>query len=261
MFAPAAPARQKAAQTRNNSCTRYQGSALPRSARPLGTGAPPCLDPQGSLVQRGSALQATPCAGGRPCQQRCMQATCAGAAPAASPANPNGCTGHALVACRRQLLPATMAALDGGRSCQQPCMQAACAEASPAAAPASLDGSRRNAPKPCLWPLLPANFAASGMRCFRARGCPCPQPCMRAACAEASPAATPANHTGCKGHALVPRRRLHLPTTVPACGMPRGRADGSSCQQPWMPKARAEASPAAALASITGCNRPALMRR
>ena len=96
---------------------------LPETTYSSGTKALPCLDPQGLLVQglrfalirqaswyKGSALRTTPCAGSSSCKQQCMQAACAEAPPSASPASTNGCKGHALVARRRQLLPATMAA-------------------------------------------------------------------------------------------------------------------------------------------------------
>ena len=180
---------------------------LPERTYSSGTKALPCLDPQVLLVQglrfalirqaswyKGSALRTTPCAGGSSYKQQCMQTACAEAPPAASPASTNGCKGHALVARRRPLLPATMAASGTaapashngcarhGRSCQPPCLPAACAEATPAATPASINGSPSHAPNPGLWQLLPTNF-------------------------------------GCERPALKPHRRPPLPTTMLASGM------------------------------------------
>jgi hypothetical protein len=173
-----------------------------------------------------------------------MQGACARCSPTAAPASHNGCKRHALRPRRRPHLPATMHAsgmrwgLAGGSTCQHQWKQTACAEAvplaapasknwlqaacaktSPAAAPASNDARKRHALRPRRRQPLPATLDVSGMRWFLVGGSYCQQPCMRAACAEASPAATPANSNGCKGHALVPRRRQHLPTTVPSCGM------------------------------------------
>ena len=183
-------------------------------------------------------------AGGNSCQQPWMQAACVGALLAAAPASNNGYRGHSSMPRRRQLLPATMHAsgmrwgLAGGSTCQHQWKQTACAEAvplaapasknwlhtaciktSPAAAPASNDARTRHALGPCRRQPLPAALDVSGMRWFLVGGSYCQQPCMRAACAEASPAATPANSNGCKWNGLVPRRRQHLPTTGRACGM------------------------------------------
>ena len=152
-------------------------------------------------------------ADGSSCQPQWLQAACTKTSPAAAPASNHACKRHALGPRRRQHLPASMEANGMRRS------RAACIKTSPAAAPASNDARTRHALGPCRRQTLPATLDVSGMRWFLVGGSFCQQPCMRAACAEASPAATPANSNGCKGHALVPRRRQHLPTTVPACGM------------------------------------------
>ena len=142
---------------------------LPETTYASGTKAPPCLDPQGLLVQghrlalirqanwyKGSALRATPCAGGSSYKQQCMQAACAEAPPAASPASTNGCKGHALVARRRPLLPAAMAA-------------------SGTAAPASHHACKRHALRPRRRQHLPASVEAQVMRRTRASGSSCQQ--------------------------------------------------------------------------------------
>ena len=88
---------------------------------------------------------------------------------------------------------------------------------------------------------------------------------MQAACAEASPAEAPASNSGCPRHASMPRKRQLLPETIHAsgtrCGSPPATPANNSCQQQWMPTACAEATRAAAPASITGCKWHASMLR
>ena len=222
MFAPAAPARQKAAPARNNLCTRYKGSAMPRSARPLGTGAPPCLDPQGSLVQ-----------GVPPCTRRL--------APAAAPASNDACKQHVLGLHRRLLLPTPMDArgmcslLADGSSCQQQWLH------STAAAPASNPACKRHALRPRRRQHQPASMEADGMRRSRASGRSCQQTSLQAACAVSAPAAAPARNPACERNVLRPRRRQLLPTTLDARGMRLFRADSSTCRQQCLHAACTEA--------------------
>ena len=101
---------------------------------------------------------------------------------------------------------------------------------------------------------------------------------MHAACGEAPPPAGPASNTGCKHHALMPRRRQLLPKTMDASDMRRSLAAGSSYQQhgmqapcrpcrrkllpkQWMQAACIKASPSAAPARNTGRKRHASKTR
>ena len=121
-------------------------------------------------------------------------------------------------------------------------MKAACAEASLAAAPARNNACKRHAPRP-------------------RRRQPCSHHWMQTACADASKGATPDSNNPCKRHTVRSRRQQLLPSTPDANGMRRCLENGSSCQQQCMPAACAGASPAAAPASNTKCQRHAMVLR
>ena len=142
-------------------------------------------------------------------------------------------------------------------------MPTECTGAPSEAAPSRNDEAQRHALAPRRRQLLPAALHTNGMRWRLAGGGSCQQHWMQTACAEASPAATPANspaaslaHNNACGMPW-PRRRQILAATMDASTICWCLAGGSSCRQQWMHAACAEASPAAALASNTGCERHA----